>query len=271
MPDQATLFERTVAVRARGGGRYCAQVHPEWNGPAAPNGGVIAATLLRAAQAELGPGAPPPRTVAAHFLEAPAPGPAEIVVEVLRRGRRVSAAEARLSQGERLAATATVVFSAARAQAATRTRPAPAELARDARAPALQPGLGGDGARPLFSALRLTPVLGGPPLRGGESPVTGGWVALGDDDAPLDPARLCALCDLWWPAVFGILDRPHPVPTLQLTVYLRQIERPVSPPVFARFETRVIAEAHLEESGELWSGAGELLAESHQLALLPAR
>jgi hypothetical protein len=265
----ASLFDRTVAVTNRGEGRYDARVMPEWMGPAAPNGGILAATMLRAAEAELGPAAPPARTVAAHYLEAPAAGPAQLHVEVLRRGKRVSACDVRLSQDDRLVSTATFVFSAPREQAATLARVPLHELPDPATVPEFDfrrlPG-----APPVFKALELRPTLGEPPFTGGAEAITGGWMALRDDDAPLDPARLCALADLWWPAVFSIIDGRAAVPTIALTVYLRSVARAVRPPVFARFETRVIAEGHLEESGELWSGAGELLVESRQLALLPA-
>ena len=269
MSDDASLFEAAVAVRPRGSGRYCAGVRAEFNGPAAPNGGVLAATMLRAAQSELGPGAPPPRTVAAHFLDAPQAGPVELVVEVLRRGRRVCAAETRMAQGERLVATATFVFSAARPQAATLRRDPPERLTTPDAVPELEFGAS-PGAPALFRALRIRPTYGGLPFSGGTEATAGGWMELRNDDAALDPARLVALCDLWWPAVYSILTAPHPAPTIALTVYLRQVERPVPAPVFARFATEVIAEAHLEESGELWSTEGELLAESRQLALLPA-
>jgi acyl-Coa thioesterase superfamily protein/acyl-CoA thioesterase superfamily protein len=264
-----SLFDRSVAVTSRGDGAYDAWILAEWTGPAAPNGGILAATMLRAAEAELGPGAPPARTVAAHYFEAPAPGPAQLQVEVLRRGKRVSACEVRLSQDERLASSATFLFSASRDQAATLRR-APLDAPPD---PASVPELDFrrlPGAPPVFKALELRPTLGAPPFTGAGEAITGGWMALRDDDAPLDPARLCALADLWWPAVFSMIDARAAVPTIQLTVYLRSVARAVRPPVFARFETRVIAEAHLEESGELWSAGGELLVESRQLALLPA-
>src|SRR5436305_11361711 len=101
-PEASTRFERTVAVTPRDHGRYDAHVDTVWNGPVAPNGGILTATLVRAAEHELGPPGPPPRTVAAHFLEAPAEGPAEITVEVLRGGKRVAATDVRMSQGGRL-------------------------------------------------------------------------------------------------------------------------------------------------------------------------
>jgi hypothetical protein len=68
--------------------------------------------------------------------------------------------------------------------------------------------------------------------------------------------------------VFGILRGPAAVPTIQLTVHLRAVASAVNPPVLARVQTRTIAEGHLEETGELWSTDGLLLAESRQLALL---
>jgi len=221
---------------------------------------------LRAAQAELGPDAPPPRTVAAQYLEAPAAGPAEVAVEVLRRGKRVAVAETRMHQNGRLVCQATIVFSAARGQPlelhrSAPTAPAPDELAElDAGTIPLAP--------PVFRQLRLLPTHGAVPFSGVGEASTGGWMALRDDEHRLDPARLVAMSDLWWPAIFPILRHPVVVPTIQLTVYLRTVGHTVTAPVFAQFRTETVAEGHLEEVGELWSAEGELLAESRQLALM---
>jgi SAM-dependent methyltransferase len=54
--------------------------------------------------------------IAAHFLDAPAPGPVEIAVEVLRRGKRVASCEVRMRSGDRLVSQATIVCSAARSE-----------------------------------------------------------------------------------------------------------------------------------------------------------
>jgi acyl-CoA thioesterase len=261
-----SLFERSVSVARIGAGRYAAEVDPAWSGPVAPNGGVLAASMVRAAEVELGPGAPPVRTVAAHYLEAPAAGALQLGVEVLRRGKRVCATDVRMFQAERLVAQATIVSSAPRAQEVGLAGVPPA-----APAPAQVVALDGDRlplAPPVFRQLELRPVFGGLPFTAGEEAEGGGWMAIRDDGALLDPARLCALCDLWWPAVFPLLSRPVAVPTIQLTVHLRALAEPVAPPVLARFRTRTIAEGHLEETGELWSTDGVLLAESSQLALL---
>jgi acyl-CoA thioesterase len=260
-------FDRAVAVERLRAGRYAAAVEPAWSGPVAPNGGILAATMLRAAEAELGPGTPPARTVAAHYLEAPSPGAVEITVEVLRRGKRVSAADVRMHQSARLVCQTTIVFSAPRPQDAWLAAAPPAVSGPDDVAILEADEL--TLAPPVFRQLEMRPVYGSWPFGIGEEALAGGWVALRSDDAPLDPARLCALCDLWWPAVFSVLSRPAAVPTIQLTVHLRAVAEPVAAPVLARFETLTVGEGHLEERGELWSREGVLLAESRQLALVP--
>jgi len=265
-PDVRTSFEDAVAVEPLGEGRYRAVVNGAWDGPAAPNGGVLAAIMVRAAQAELGPEAPAPRIVSVQFLDAPGHGPVEIGVEILRRGKRVTAADVRMRDPDRLLAQMTLVCSAPRAQDRTLASGPP-------QAPppgAVQPVdiVGTAGAPPLFDRVQTRPTFGSPVFSGATDAVTGGWLALHDDDAPLDAARLCALSDLWWPAIFGWLSSPAGAPTLQLTIYLRTTEQDVHGPVLARFETRNLQEGHIEERGELWSSEGRLLAESQQLALL---
>jgi hypothetical protein len=266
VPDtpQGSRFERTVSVTG-GDGHYTAQVDPVWNGPVAPNGGVLAATMLRAAEAELGQARPPARTISAHFLDAPTADEVEISIELLRGGHRVSFAAARMHQGGKLMCTATIGFSA----------PRPGELPLPVSRPELPPRRGHtlDPAAiarfpPVFAQLEIEPTEGPQIFSGAGEAHTGGWMSIRDDPAPLDAARLCALCDLWWPAVFAATDGPLAVPTLQLTVYLRRTEPVPAGPVYARFTTREVIEGQLDEVGELYSGEGQLLAESRQLALL---
>jgi acyl-CoA thioesterase len=221
--------------------------------------------LTRAAQAELGEDGPPPRTVAAQYLDAPAGGPVEIAVEILRRGRRVAAADTRMYQDERLVCQATIIFSAPRADALELGRPVP-----DRPAPEATPPLEFDtipGAPRIFRQLDVRVTDGDVPFSAAPEAVSGGWLGLRDDPAPLDPARLVAMCDLWWPAVFPFLDRPVGVPTLQLTVHLRTVGAPVAGPALAQFRSALVTEGHIDETGELWSRDGRLLAESRQLAL----
>ncbi len=266
--DTRTPFEKSAAVEPVGEGRYRAVIDGTWDGPVAPNGGVLAAIMVRAAEAELGSQAPAARTISVQFLEAPAHGPVEIAVEILRAGKRVSVCDVRMRDANRLIAQMTLVCSASRAAQRSLARGVPPAPHFEA-VERFEAG-GVPGAPPLFSQVERRPIFGGAVFSGAAEAVSGGWMALRDDDAPLDAARLCALCDLWLPAIFAWLTAPAGAPTLQLTVYLRSTEPPVRGPVLARFETRNIQEGHFEERGELWSSEGTLLAESQQLALLIA-
>lgn len=259
-------FSTATAVESRGDGRYRAWMTDAWNGPAAPNGGMLAATIVRAVEAEAGAGAPPVRTVSAQFLDAPAPGEVEVVVAQLRGGRRVAVYAARIVQADRLMVTATLILSASRPASVARAAPAP-QVPAAADVPALRTPVT-PGRPAVFERVSMRPLFGAPPFTQAADALAGGWVALREDDEPLDAARLVALCDLWWPAIFAVLATPDGAPTLQLTVMLRDTSGTAEPPILARFETRTVSEGHFEERGELYARDGRLLAESVQLALL---
>ncbi len=261
-----TPFESAVAVDLVGRGCYQAVVDRGWDGPAAPNGGILAAIMVRAAQVELGPEAPVARTISVQFLEAPGHGPVEVDVEILRAGKRVAVCDVRMREAGALVAQMTLLCSAPRAQQ-TSLAAEPPRAPRPWSAETVDIG-NLPGTPPLFRQVDVRPVFGSPMFSGAADAVTGGWLSLRDDHAPLDAARLCALCDLWWPAIFGTLTSPAAVPTLQLTVYLRSSAPNVHGPVLARFESRHAQEGQIVEHGELWSADGSLLAESQQLALL---
>jgi acyl-CoA thioesterase len=257
-----TLAEVT-AVTKLGDGRYEGQMHPAWDGPAAPNGGVVAGVMTRAAIAELGRPDLPPRAVTTHYLRPPLHGPAELRATVLRAGRTAATTEVRLEQDGRLAAVAHITSAAPRAAPVQRALaapgvPAPGDVAPVGELP---------GAPNMLRRLDLRPTFGTLPFAGGDEPVVGGW--LGVPQVPeLDAPVLVALTDAWWPALFGVLDGFAGVPTLELTVHLRSAARPVAGPVLARFETATVAEGMFEETGSIWAQDGTLVAESRQLALL---
>lgn len=82
--------ETTVGPVAGREGCYAATLSEAWSGPRAPQGGVVAATTLRAMTAELDHPEHRLRTSTTVFAAMVPQGPVEIDVEVLRRGRSVS-------------------------------------------------------------------------------------------------------------------------------------------------------------------------------------
>ena len=102
-----TPFETETAVEALGGGRYRVVISGNWSVPTGPNGGYVAALILRALVTEVADDARAPRSLTIHYLSAAREGEAEVQVTVERTGRSLTSLSARLIQGERLIAIAT--------------------------------------------------------------------------------------------------------------------------------------------------------------------
>lgn len=255
-------FETDTAVVALGGGRYRASVDPGWWVQRGPNGGYLAAIVLRAVLAEIADPDRPPRSITLHYLRPPAEGPCEVAVVVERTGRGMSTVSARLVQDGRDCVLATAALGVVR----------PGPTFQDVSAPAAPP----PGEVPLRDGGPEIPmggrydsrfVLGTMPFQLGDEALTGGWIRTVDDD-PIDEVLLVALTDAWPPAVFTRVEVPVGVPTIDLTVHFRR--EPTRAPgwVFVRFRTSTSAEGYLEEDGEVWSADGQLLAQSRQLAVV---
>src|SRR5215213_10546110 len=131
-------FDQATAVDRGGRGGYTARLDPAWDGPFAPNGGVIAAILLRAAQAELGWPDLPPRTLTVHYLRPAAHDPAQLSVRVLRAGRHNATVQVGFHQRDKLGCTALITFPPPghtpwRSRRQRPTRPGPSRSKSSAR------------------------------------------------------------------------------------------------------------------------------------------
>lgn len=101
MSSSLTTFSEETSVTPVAGrpGRYATTFTGAWMGPRAPQGGVVAATTLRAMTAELDHPAHRLRTSTTVFASMVPEGPAEVDVEVLRRGRSVSQVQGTVRAG----------------------------------------------------------------------------------------------------------------------------------------------------------------------------
>src|SRR5215208_6381517 len=123
-------FDKATAVERNGSGRFVAHVDPAWDGPGAPLGGVVMATILRAMTAELDAADLAPRSVTAHFSRPLIHDLVEIQVETLRRA---GCLRTTVPHGRRLGGRAASSTAACRGRrsgplhrASSTTRPAPA-------------------------------------------------------------------------------------------------------------------------------------------------
>jgi acyl-CoA thioesterase len=259
----AADFQADTAVERVGPGRFGATIKEAWSGPPGPNGGYVAALILRAIRAAVADPGRQPRSLTVHYLRPPRDGEVEIAVEVERAGRGATTCSARMLQGGKTTCIALCVLSVDFESAAEWSTPAPAAPAPGELEP-LEAGL----LPPrIFDQLEMRMVFGGVPFTGTEGEA-GGWLRT-RVPCPLEPELIAMYADAWWPAPFPRLDGPVLAPTLDLTVHFRG-EPPTGDreQVLARFVASTSARGFFEEDGALWSAEGVLLAQSRQLALI---
>ena len=262
-----TEFDRATAVTALGDGAWAAEVDAGWFAGRGPNGGYLAAMVLRAMAAEVGDAAREPRSLTCHYLRPPAAGPVRIAVTVERSGRATSTLTARLLQDDRPCVLAVAAFGIEVPASAAYAGTAPTVPGPDAVAPADNSASG----LSIVSRFELRPALGGRIFGGAGEALTGGWLRFAEE-RPTDAVALAMFADAWFPAPWVRLREPVSAPTIDLTVHFRapRAAAALAPgaPVLAVFRSSTAADGFFEEDGELWSPDGVLLAQSRQLALL---
>jgi hypothetical protein len=281
-----TIFDDATAVTRRDEGRYLAQADPRFalvavpNGgaPAAVNGGVLMATVLRAVL-DAAPN-PYPVATSANFLRVPQIGPAEVEVTWLKTGKTASIARAALVQEGVPVVDMTVT---------TGTLPDGRAAAANGTADQGET-LSWTGDRPLFPDLADCVDLGKWPGTDGQNGVAGfaahvevlldpavtgwrrhepsgrpemrGYVRLREHRDP-DALMLALAVDALPPVVFG-LGATGWAPTVELTWHMRAV--PAAGPLRVAARSRHVSGGWFDEEAEVWDAAGQLVAQSRQLA-----
>lgn len=235
-----------------------------------PNGGYVAAILLRAMTERLGPGAAErtPRSFTVHYLDPPAEGEVRVRTRVERQGRALTTVTARMVQHDKTVALAVAAFSTPRRGLEFNDLrmpdvPPPTQLAQRPFDANVMP--------PMAGQMRVWHALGSMPLSGTDDPLTGGWFRLADPE-PLTYPQLALLADAWMPAVFNRMTAIGGAPTIDLTMHFRD-PIPTDPPPRADdvylgvFRTNVGTQGFVEMDGEIWSTDGSLLLQCRQLQL----
>jgi acyl-CoA thioesterase len=261
-----TAFDAQTGLTPLGEGRFAGEVSPDWSIGRGPNGGYLAAMILRALQRAAGEGVDP-RSLTLHYLAPPQVGPCEVAVSVERAGRTMSMLSARLTQGERLCVIGLAVFSRPRTgleilEARMPDAPSPED------APLVLDGAG----PPFWNNYDVRMAYGARPFSGSESMRSGGWLRL-REPRRADTLFLAALTDAWFPQIFTRLTAPVPAPTIDLTIHFRAhlplVDTQPGDWYLLAVSTHLATEGYFEEDTEVWSRDGRLLAQSRQLALAP--
>jgi acyl-CoA thioesterase len=238
-----------------------------------PNGGYVAAIVLRALQEALGDDDRHPRSLTLHYLSPPAEGPVIVEVTVERHGRTLTTLSARMWQGRadapddrRLLVIATGAFAVSRPSFDFDEGSMPVVERADRLEPAERPPE--RAPVPMAERYETRFAVGAPPFVAGDTAHTGGWIRLAEPE-PLSPALVAAYTDSWIPALFSRSTAPVAVPTIDLTIHFR---RPVPADYddwcLVEFRSRAAHDGYLDEDGWIWTSDGELLAQSRQLAVV---
>ena len=99
-----TLFDATTSLRvdSQHAGRFTVDFDPAWSSLVGIHGGYLVAVAIKAAQEIVGER--PIRTVTTNFLRPATTGPADVAVELVRRGRSITTLTVTLSQSSKLVA-----------------------------------------------------------------------------------------------------------------------------------------------------------------------
>ncbi len=262
-----TRFDRDTATESEGPGRFRTRIDRGWWVVKAPNGGYIAAIVLRALSAAVDDPSRAPRSLTIHYTAPPVEGPAHLETRVERQGRSLTTVSGRLMQDDRLIALTLGAFS----------KPRDGYRFSEAQMPEVAPP---EQCEPLNGEFELRKryeqrwALGSRPFEGGHEALAGGWIRLAEPRL-VDALLAAAYTDAFPPAVFSAIttDTVRPgVPTIDLTIHFRAALplADANPEDYslAIFRSRLSREGFMEEDGEIWSRGGILLAQSRQLALI---
>jgi acyl-CoA thioesterase len=260
-----SAFARATAVQPLGDGAWRADCDPGWSTQLGPNGGYLAAVILRAMAAALDDGARKARSLTCHYLRPPGDGALRLDVAVERSGRSLSTITARASQEGALCVLAVGAF-AVDLEGAMDYAAAPPHVPDPGDVERLPPVA----IVPMTAHFEMRPTIGAPLYAGADESASGGWLRFAEPE-PLDAPALAMFADAWWPSPLPRLTRPVMAPTIDLTVHFRAPAAAAAiaeEPVLAVFRSSTAADGFFEEDGEIWSRDGVLLAHSRQLALL---
>ncbi|SNT30791.1 Thioesterase-like superfamily protein [Streptosporangium subroseum] len=261
-----TFQEATAVVRR--GDVYETDLDPQWSVGGKLHGGYLLAVMGRAACDGAAKDHPHPSVVSGAFVAAPAPGPAEIHVELLRTGRSTTQVRARLTQGDAVRVEALITLERLEEVGPWWSGLEPVDLPAEQECPRTPPEApGGAFPVPLMEVIeqRLDPghlgFWSGSPSRRG---VIAGWQRLADG-SDWDPLSLLVALDPV-PSVNFDLDLPGWTPTIQLSAYLRRI--PAPGPLRVRMHGADITNGRMDETVYVWDSKDRLVAQATQLAAI---
>jgi len=258
-------FDTAIGLESLEAGRFVGATSPSYANMVGPFGGTTSAVLLNAAlQHPDVLGAPISLTV--NFASPLVDGSFEIVANPVRTNRSTQHWILQLTQGGAVAATATAVFAVRRETWSASEVLMPSDLpsALDlVRAPV-------EVSLPWVHRYDMRFVNGEMCFDGQEQLNSNSQLWVRDEPPrPLDFASLAAICDCFFPRIFIRRRVLAPIGTVSLTTFFHADAAMLA----AQGDRHVLGCAravnyrngYYDQSAEVWSDAGQLLASTHQI------
>lgn len=260
---ELSLFDQDSEVKKIAQNRWTTQFSKRWAVGSVINGGYAMAVVAKAMvqETEL----PHPLSITAYYLDRSDAGEATIETELIRSGRNVSTVGAKLIQEGKERIRFMGAFTDLNRKSG--------ETFLEEKAPVLPPideceSFNFDKAPvEINKRFELHVPEGYTANRGQQGNISEFlcYAKFPDSDV-VAPHALCLFSDAFMPAVFNRVGPVAWVPTIELTVHLRDVPAPGF--LTCRFRTRYLTNGTLEEDGDIWDSEGKLVALSRQMAKL---
>jgi hypothetical protein len=255
------LFDQDIRIIPVDDKSYKTTVAGNWSINGTPDGGYLMALLARAAMERSDKRGL--SVLTANFIARSEPGPAALIVEKMGATRNFDRWQVSLVQGEVETLRSMV----------TLTDPSPGQAGRryEKAAPVLATAETciKFGQMPGYTLFENMDVLLDPNCSGwiagdlAERSELRGWIKF-TDDRPFDPPALMLIADAFPPPIFVSQGMVAWVPTIEMSVNIRNL--PATRWLKCVFRSRFLNGGMVEEDGEIWDEAGELVAISRQVA-----
>jgi hypothetical protein len=258
------VFDDAIALSSNGSDAYSGRTNPAYANMVGPFGGVIGATLLNAIMghpARLGD----PVSLTVHYAAPIADGDFSIIVRAMRTNRSTQHWFVELMQSEQVGAFATAVTALRRETWG----------ATDASFPLVPPAEDVAPMPPFPHApwtscyeMRIIDGALGAEASEEHPSQTRLWIR-DQPPRPLDFLSLAAISDAFFPRIFVRRPQRVPIGTVVLTTFFHatgdQLSTLDTAPVLGVARGLHFGRGFFDQSAEVWSAAGDLLATSHQI------